>query len=655
MGGMASGLPVPPAGAGSTGPPTPETLSSDTSPHPPTAGPTAEATKDLEHVSLPPPPAQQAAAAGQPMAQPQGGTEPLKTPRGPSPSTPPPARSATPQGAEWPSAGAGQQQAPGATGAPAASTADAQVALPSHAMEVMQGPGDPNSPGTVARHTGNGGDGHEFEVTGNFHEEDERTVVQLKLKLDVAGHKRTVGFPFVVRPSQDDEPGDTPNEVAEEMIKELGLSLDSSSVIAEIIDIEISKLVPEWTPGSPNVNHLCAPGDGQGGASPLSLSPRSMQKSPAPDAVADAGGAAGEGSGRSPSQAVDPAELSRRLSGEDWAERRRASYAEVVAPSGTESPRVGQEAEDASGGVPSAVPAGMRSGTASGSLTPQQSGTSTPRSIPFSGRDREREGWEGAADGTHPSFEPQTHGMSPKTESHLRSLGLEMQMRESGVNQIQKFDVKMLEELAERQMMDDDMLNEAEFDELEVLRGQHRKEEEELHRTHQAALRKLEDDQAKRRRATWMERRARLKQALGEGYIGDLHAPGSSGTPSGFGVAGPPTTMGGAPSLALDVSTGQVAPETMTTPRGGLAAVFADEKEAHRDHQNQPQPPKPPTPFLGPPTGYGATPSPSVPRNAFVSLNDQEFDQWVSKASGVKTAEERDVANGMGNHAEGAP
>ncbi|GJP57305.1 hypothetical protein CLOM_g16329 [Closterium sp. NIES-68] len=82
----------------------------------------------------------------------------------------------------------------------------------------------------------------DFKVKGKLVEDDDHTVF-LRLRIvDSEGLVRNIHFPFNMEE-------DTAFSVASEMVEELALSDQDVTSIAEMIDAEIMKLVPDWKPG----------------------------------------------------------------------------------------------------------------------------------------------------------------------------------------------------------------------------------------------------------------------------------------------------------------------------------------------------------------------------------------------------------------------
>jgi hypothetical protein len=80
----------------------------------------------------------------------------------------------------------------------------------------------------------------DFRVKGKRGDDD---TIFLRLRIaDHDGHSRNIHFPFNVET-------DTAMSVASEMVAELDLSDQDVTTIAEMIDVEILALVPEWKPG----------------------------------------------------------------------------------------------------------------------------------------------------------------------------------------------------------------------------------------------------------------------------------------------------------------------------------------------------------------------------------------------------------------------
>lgn len=89
----------------------------------------------------------------------------------------------------------------------------------------------------------------DFKVKGKRTDDDEKIYLRLRIA-DAKGHVRNIHFPFVIDV-------DTAASVASEMVAELDLSDEDVSNITEMIDAEITALVPEW--------HSVAMDDGSGG------------------------------------------------------------------------------------------------------------------------------------------------------------------------------------------------------------------------------------------------------------------------------------------------------------------------------------------------------------------------------------------------------
>jgi hypothetical protein len=80
----------------------------------------------------------------------------------------------------------------------------------------------------------------DFRVKGKRGDDD---TIYLRLRIaDHDGHSRNIHFPFDIEM-------DTAMSVASEMVAELDLSDQDVTTIAEMIDVEILALVPEWKPG----------------------------------------------------------------------------------------------------------------------------------------------------------------------------------------------------------------------------------------------------------------------------------------------------------------------------------------------------------------------------------------------------------------------
>ncbi|KMZ60895.1 putative Kinase [Zostera marina] len=78
----------------------------------------------------------------------------------------------------------------------------------------------------------------DMKITGKMNPDDDAIFLRVHFA-DKTGHTRNIYFPFdIIR--------DTPIDVADEMVKELDIVDHDPSHIAEMIDVEISALVPDW-------------------------------------------------------------------------------------------------------------------------------------------------------------------------------------------------------------------------------------------------------------------------------------------------------------------------------------------------------------------------------------------------------------------------
>ncbi|XP_073040291.1 probable serine/threonine-protein kinase WNK4 [Primulina eburnea] len=82
-------------------------------------------------------------------------------------------------------------------------------------------------------------------ITGKLNPEDDTMFLKVQIASDKEGGARNVFFPF-------DIVNDTPIDVANEMVKELDITDWKPSEIANMIDGEISGLVPDWNSDSKN-------------------------------------------------------------------------------------------------------------------------------------------------------------------------------------------------------------------------------------------------------------------------------------------------------------------------------------------------------------------------------------------------------------------
>lgn len=88
-------------------------------------------------------------------------------------------------------------------------------------------------------------------ITGKLNPEDDTIFLKVQIAADKEGGARNVFFPF-------DIVNDTPIDVANEMVKELDITDWKPSEIANMIDGEISGLVPDWNSDSKNYQENCS-------------------------------------------------------------------------------------------------------------------------------------------------------------------------------------------------------------------------------------------------------------------------------------------------------------------------------------------------------------------------------------------------------------
>ncbi|OVA19661.1 Protein kinase domain [Macleaya cordata] len=86
----------------------------------------------------------------------------------------------------------------------------------------------------------------DIKITGKMNQEDDTIYLKVQIA-DKYGNTRNIYFPF-------DIVNDTPIDVATEMVKELEINDREPFEIAEVIDKEISALVPEWKDRDPQQN-----------------------------------------------------------------------------------------------------------------------------------------------------------------------------------------------------------------------------------------------------------------------------------------------------------------------------------------------------------------------------------------------------------------